>query len=59
MNAAYSKQVDIERGEPVASMMISSSGAAILVLGFVVSVFAYRLMHFLGALPDEPRIFYS
>ncbi len=42
-----------------AAVYNSSSGAAILVLGFVVSVFAYRLMHFLGALPEEPRIFSS
>ena len=34
-------------------------GAAILLLGFVVCVVAYRLVHLLGSLPQQPRVFSS
>ena len=37
----------------------TSSGALVLSLGFVLSLFAYRLVHVLGALPPEPRVFAS
>ena len=42
-----------------AAVYNTSSGAVILLLGFLVSVFAYRLVHFMGALPEQPRIFLS
>lgn len=42
-----------------ANIYNSSSGAAILLIGFAISVFAYRLVHFLGALPTKPRIWQS
>lgn len=35
----------------------TANGITILLIGFVVSVFAYRLIHFLGALPEQPRVF--
>jgi tight adherence protein B len=35
----------------------SSSGALILLIGFLVSVFAYRLVQILGTLPERPRVF--
>jgi tight adherence protein B len=34
----------------------STSGAMILLIGFVVSVFAYRLVQMMGALPKQPRV---
>lgn len=34
----------------------SSSGALILLIGFVVSIFAYRLVQMLGTLPEHPRV---
>ena len=37
----------------------SSSGAAILLIGFIVSVFAYRLVHVLGSIPSQPRVWQS
>lgn len=37
----------------------SVSGATILLIGFLVCIVAYRLVHFLGALPDQPRVFSS
>ncbi len=37
----------------------STSGAAILLVGFLICVFAYRLVHVLGALPQQPRVFAS
>jgi tight adherence protein B len=40
-----------------AAVYNTSSGVAILLVGFVVSVFAYRLIHFLGTLPQQPRVF--
>lgn len=42
-----------------ANIYNSSSGAAILLIGFVISVFAYRLVHLLGALPTKPRMWQS
>lgn len=35
----------------------SASGIAILFLGFVISLFAYRLVQLLGGLPQTPRVF--
>lgn len=35
----------------------SAAGIAILFLGFVISLFAYRLVHLLGGLPETPRVF--
>lgn len=35
----------------------TTSGAGILLLGFITCVFAYRLVHYLGALPEQPRVF--
>lgn len=35
----------------------SASGIAILFLGFVISLFAYRLVHLLSGLPESPRVF--
>jgi tight adherence protein B len=40
-----------------AAVYNSSGGATILALGLLVSVFAYRLIHFLSVLPASPRIF--
>lgn len=40
-----------------AAIYNSASGASILLLGFVVSIFAYRLVHVIGALPTAPRVF--
>mgnify|MGYP000039973468 CR=1 FL=1 len=37
----------------------TAEGAAILLLGFAVCVVAYRLVHLLGALPQQPRVFSS
>ncbi|WP_296631387.1 type II secretion system F family protein [Rhodoluna sp.] len=42
-----------------AAIYNSTVGVAILMVGFVVSVFAYRLIHFLGTLPEQPRVFAS
>lgn len=35
----------------------TTQGAAILLLGFIVCVVAYRLVHLLGYLPQQPRVF--
>lgn len=35
----------------------SAAGIAILFLGFVISLFAYRLVQLLGGLPQAPRVF--
>jgi tight adherence protein B len=35
----------------------SASGIAILFIGFVISLFAYRLVHLMGGLPESPRVF--
>lgn len=35
----------------------SFEGVSILLLGFVVSILAYRLVQFLGGLPEMPRVF--
>ena len=40
-----------------AAIYNSASGASILLIGFVVSIFAYRLVHVIGALPTAPRVF--
>lgn len=40
-----------------AAIYNSANGATVLALGFVVSVFAYRFIHLLGALPTPPRVF--
>lgn len=40
-----------------AAIYNSVSGASILLIGFVVSIFAYRLVHIIGALPAAPRVF--
>lgn len=40
-----------------AAIYNSMDGATILGVGFVVSVFAYRFIHLLGALPQAPRVF--
>lgn len=40
-----------------ASVFNTTSGALVLMLGFVMSAFAYRLVHALGALPESPRVF--
>lgn len=40
-----------------ASIYNSPSGVAILLIGFLVSIFAYRLVHIFGALPEQPRVF--
>lgn len=40
-----------------ATVYNSPSGIAILCLGFVVSIFAYRLVNLLGGLPETPRVF--
>lgn len=37
----------------------TAEGAAILLLGFVVCIVAYRLVHLLGNLPQQPRVFAS
>lgn len=37
----------------------SPTGAGILLVGFLICVFAYRLVHLLGALPQPPRVFAS
>jgi len=42
-----------------AAIYNSSAGALILLVGFIVCVFAYRLVNFLGALPEQPRVFKS
>lgn len=42
-----------------AAIFNTTQGAAILALGFVVCVVAYRLVHLLGALPQQPRVFAS
>ena len=42
-----------------ASIYNTAEGAAILLLGFVVCVVAYRLVHLLGALSQQPRVFSS
>lgn len=42
-----------------AAIYNSMSGATILLTGFVVSIFAYRLVHVIGALPSSPRVFAS
>ena len=42
-----------------AAIYNTSNGIAILLVGFLVSVFAYRLIHLLGALPQQPRVFAS
>lgn len=40
-----------------ANVYNSAAGSLILLIGFLVCVFAYRLVHFLGALPEPPRVF--
>ena len=40
-----------------AAVYNSTAGAGILVVGLVISVFAYRLIHYLAALPQIPRVF--
>lgn len=40
-----------------AAIYNSQEGATVLGVGFVVSIFAYRLIHLLGALPTAPRVF--
>lgn len=40
-----------------AAIYNSADGATVLGIGFVVSVFAYRFIHLLGALPSAPRVF--
>lgn len=42
-----------------AAIFNTAEAAAILLLGFVVCVVAYRLVHLLGALPQQPRVFTS
>lgn len=42
-----------------AAIYNTQDGAAILLLGFVVCVVAYRLVHLLGSLPQQPRVFSS
>ena len=42
-----------------AAVYNTPEGAAILLLGFVVCVVAYRLVHLLGSLPQQPRVFSS
>jgi tight adherence protein B len=37
----------------------TADGAAILLVGFLVCMFAYRLVHVFGALPQQPRVFAS
>ena len=37
----------------------TTEGAAILLLGFVVCMVAYRLVHLFGTLPQQPRVFSS
>lgn len=37
----------------------TAEGAAILLIGFVVCIVAYRLVHLLGTLPNQPRVFSS
>lgn len=39
-----------------AAVYNSNAGAAILATGLLVSVFAYRLIHYLAALPTQPRV---
>ncbi len=39
-----------------AAIYNSSSGALILLIGFTVSLFAYRLVQILGELPEQPRV---
>lgn len=46
------------RGEN-AELYNSAGGAMILFIGFIVSVFAYRLVHLLGVLPSQPRVWSS
>ena len=33
------------------------AGAGVLLIGFLVSLFAYRLIHMFGGLPEMPRVF--
>jgi tight adherence protein B len=40
-----------------AAIYNSTNGATILLVGFLVSIFAYRLVHVIGALPAAPRVF--
>ncbi len=40
-----------------AAIYNSQSGIGILLLGFLISLFAYRLIHVLGALPQGERVF--
>ncbi len=40
-----------------AAVYNSSGGATILAIGLLVSVFAYRMIHYLSALPAAPRVF--
>lgn len=40
-----------------AAIYNTQEGAGILILGFVVSIVAYRFIHLLGALPVAPRVF--
>lgn len=42
-----------------AAVYNTASGSAVLFAGFVVSFFAYRLVNFLGALPQSPRVYLS
>lgn len=42
-----------------AAVYNTPEGAAILLIGFVVCVVAYRLVHLLGSLPQQPRVFGS
>lgn len=37
----------------------SSAGALILLVGFLISVFAYRLVQIMGTLPEQPRVLTS
>jgi tight adherence protein B len=40
-----------------AAIYNTQEGASVLILGFVVSIVAYRFIHLLGALPLTPRVF--
>lgn len=40
-----------------AAIYNSLQGATVMLLGFVICVFAYRLVHFFGNLPTQPRTF--
>jgi tight adherence protein B len=35
----------------------SLAGVTVLILGFVVSIFAYRIVILFGSIPENPRIF--